>query len=220
MTVATGKRPKAAIVQKKAVDQASAFLKDLPEKPKETFSLREAVNQLREQIQAVLAKGYSYDEVATILRTRGVEISASTLKNYVPSGRRQPKDPDAVKSTRGRRSRKEEDAGATLESAEVTTDSDAVEPQSNGSTPADTTQTSTGRRGRRKSTAAEPEAPAAPKRGRGRAKSATAAKSAPESRTTAATADSEKPAGTRGRRTAKKEAPAPSAPRRGRKKNS
>ncbi|MBD2090842.1 hypothetical protein H6F67_13380 [Microcoleus sp. FACHB-1515] len=89
MMSATGKRPKTSIVSQKSVEQAGAFLAELPEKPKEKLSLREAITQIQDQIKAALAKGYSYEDIAKILGDRGIDISASTLKNYVPAGKRQ-----------------------------------------------------------------------------------------------------------------------------------
>lgn len=89
MMSATGKRPKTSIVSQELVEQAGAFLAELPEKPKEKLSLREAITQIQDQIKAALAKGYSYEDIAKILGDRGIDISASTLKNYVPAGRRQ-----------------------------------------------------------------------------------------------------------------------------------
>jgi hypothetical protein len=88
-TTTTSKRFKTAGVHKKSIEQASAFLQTLPAKPKENWSLREAVYQLRGEIKAALAKGYSYEDLSSILTDKGVGISASTLKNYVPSSKQQ-----------------------------------------------------------------------------------------------------------------------------------
>lgn len=108
---ATGKRPKTSIVSQESVEQAGAFLAELPEKPKENLSLREAVTQLQDQIKAALAKGYSYDDVANILRDRGIDISASTLKNYVPAGKRQATKERNASRTIKRNSKPSEEVG-------------------------------------------------------------------------------------------------------------
>ncbi|NEQ28918.1 MAG: hypothetical protein F6K28_60225 [Microcoleus sp. SIO2G3] len=113
MMSATGKRPKTSSVSQKSVEQAGAFLAELPEKPKENLSLREAVAQLQDQIKAALAKGYSYEDVAQILGDRGIDISASTLKNYVPAGKRQAtKDRSASKT--GKRNSKPTEESSDL----------------------------------------------------------------------------------------------------------
>lgn len=125
-------------VTKQAIDQVSAVLKELPEKPKEKLLLREAVDQLRDQIKAALSKGYSYDEVAAMLTTQGIEISTATLKRYVPAGRnRSTKRKTADAETPKRRSRKantEETTTVASSSSEVTEliAESTVEPKSNG----------------------------------------------------------------------------------------
>jgi hypothetical protein len=117
MTGVTNKRPKVVLVKKDAVSQAGSFLDTLPAKPKESFSLRAAVEQLREPIRAALAKGYSYEEVAELLAKQGITISPSTLKNYAPSGTRQSK---GEASAKGRK--------AAEESPAVTPSTEAVSP--------------------------------------------------------------------------------------------
>lgn len=133
MTAATRGRSKAVNVNKQSVEQAGSYLQELPEKPKENLSLREAVGQLRDQIQAALAKGYSYDDLAKMLTEKGIEISATTLKSYVPAGKRQAnKDKAAAAKTRTRRPRKTDDAEAVLEPAAETADApeaDEAEPE-------------------------------------------------------------------------------------------
>jgi hypothetical protein len=62
------------------LDQIAAVLEQLPEKTK---SLRERVTYLRSSIQETLDKGYSYAEVATLLKQEGILISVSTLKQYM-----------------------------------------------------------------------------------------------------------------------------------------
>jgi septum formation inhibitor MinC len=129
MTAATRGRSKAVNVNKQSVEQAGSYLQELPEKPKENLSLREAVGQLRDQIQAALAKGYSYDDLAKMLTEKGIEISATTLKSYVPAGKRQSnKDKATTGKTRTRRTRKTDDPEpAEQEPAAETVIADAPE---------------------------------------------------------------------------------------------
>lgn len=111
MVVSTRKRPKNLSVSKSALDQAGSLLQDLPQKAKEDLSLREAVDQLQEQIRAALAKGYSYDEVAILLDGEGIEISSSTLKRYVSlSGRQGVKVKSSSAKARAGRPRKSQSA--------------------------------------------------------------------------------------------------------------
>lgn len=107
MAGVTNKRPKVVLVKKDAVDQAGTFLDGLPEKPREDFSLRAAVDRLREPIRAALAKGYTYEEVAELLAKQGITISPSTLKNYVPSGTRQSSKDKAASSRKSKKTGEE-----------------------------------------------------------------------------------------------------------------
>lgn len=200
MAVAASKRPRAATVQKEAVDQVGTFLQDLPEKPKETFSLREAVSRLRDQIQAALAKGYSYDDLAAMLTKQGVEISASTLKNYVPSGKRQAaKEQAAPTKPRGRRGRKpQSEEQAILESAAALSEA-ASSPAENGSAPTLPSNVQELSPAEPEAPAPAEEAPAPAKRGRGRAKGSTAAKTKSQSKTKSDAEPAEKATSTRPR---------------------
>jgi hypothetical protein len=116
------RRSKSANIAPSTVAQVEMFLNALPAKPKEQLSLREAVGQLQEQIQEALAKGYSYQDVADMLAQQGIMISASTLKNYVPSGkRRSTKLAIAPKVTRRKSKAAEPEAVAATAEPEAAT---------------------------------------------------------------------------------------------------
>jgi len=66
--------PNATLVMQPAIDEAAEALENLPEKVKEKLSLREAVDTLREQITAVLDKGYSYEDIAAMLEKQGITL--------------------------------------------------------------------------------------------------------------------------------------------------
>ncbi len=137
----TTRRTKSANIAPSVVSQVHAFLDELPAKPKEQLSLREAVGQLQDQIQEALTKGYSYQDVADMLEKQGIMISASTLKNYVPSGKRK--------------------SSKAAAAAPKTTRSKAA----NAATEEPTPEPKVSTRGTRGAAKAEPAAPAA-KRGR------------------------------------------------------
>ena len=88
MAGAKRRSPTATLVSKAAISQASSTLMDLPDKPKEIWSLREAINALQDQIILALDRGYDYSEISTMLTQQGVEISPSTLKYYLSAVRR------------------------------------------------------------------------------------------------------------------------------------
>ena len=161
MAVATGRRPKAISVSKQAVDQAGALLGQLPEKPKENLSLRDAIDQLQEEIKEALSKGYTYIDVAGLLANKDILISPATLKRYVSMGRGRAAQARKEAAKTPRRSRK-----AATEASETP---EAVETPSASSAP-------TGQRKRRSSAKAieEPvaEAPKAQTKTTGRRRSA------------------------------------------------
>jgi hypothetical protein len=158
MATATSKRPKAASVKHASLEQTGAFLQALPEKPKEEFSLKEAIAQLQAPIQAALAKGYSYQELAAMLAETGIHISAFTLKNYAPSGkRRSNKEKSAAKSpVRSGSKTKSEQPAVADQSA--TSSQSTTEKTSRAKTSPTADSTSKPSRGRKTTTAAKTKA--------------------------------------------------------------
>ncbi len=189
------RRRSSTSIPQSVVDQASTALEQLPEKPKENLSLKEAVAALKDTITAALERGYSYEEVAAMLSEQGVKISASSLKSYLSAIQRT----SAAKPVRGR--------GRKAKATAATTTEATPEP-----TPA-ATEEAPKRRGGRKPKAAAIEEPApapapveeapAPRR-RGRAKATEPTKTAAKRTTRTTKAASEvaaKPtSSTRGRR--------------------
>lgn len=95
--------PNATLVKRLAIDDAAEALENLPEKTKEKLSLREAVDALREQITAVLDKGYSYEDIAAMLEQKGVSIAPSSLKHYLARSNRQLKQANGETQARRKR---------------------------------------------------------------------------------------------------------------------
>lgn len=187
--VATKRRsPTSTLVSKNAIEQASSLLEGLEEKPKEIWSLREAIDALKDQITLALDRGYTYVEISKMLSERGVEISASTLKYYLSSVKR---NTDGGKTRRRRRTLGKL-TGKTLEMATAAVNG-AVEKAEGPK-----------KRGGRKPKAEVVEAPPAPTPAkRGRKAGSTAAKAAPAAkptRTATKATKATKAPGTRGRR--------------------
>jgi hypothetical protein len=78
-------------IKKSEIEKTVSELKKLPPKPKEIFGLRDAVYEMYSDIQSVLSKGYSFDEVAAFLSKGGIEIKGVTLKQYLADYRRKSK---------------------------------------------------------------------------------------------------------------------------------
>lgn len=173
MAGAKRRSPTATLVSKAAISQASSTLMDLPDKPKEIWSLREAINALQDQIILALDRGYDYLEISTMLTQQGVEISSSTLKYYLSGVRRGKKgkrrvvgkltettltnandavdgmsEPDDKKKARGRKSKTVRESTASESSAAKVIKTDKI-PAKLGTT---TAIKSNATRGRRKAT--------------------------------------------------------------------
>jgi len=173
MAGAKRRSPTATLVSKAAISQASSTLMDLPDKPKEIWSLREAINALQDQIILALDRGYDYPEISTMLTQQGVEISSSTLKYYLSGVRRGKNgkrrivgkltettltnanaavdgmsEPDDEKKARGRKSKTDSESTGSESSAAKVIKTDEI-PAKLGTT---TTIKSNATRGRRKAT--------------------------------------------------------------------
>ncbi len=82
------------------IEAIGAYLDSLP--PKETKkrmveNKSEAVALLQKNIEAMRQRGYSLEDIATILAERGVEIASPTLKSYLQRSKGVKKKP--AKST-------------------------------------------------------------------------------------------------------------------------
>lgn len=85
----TRRRPSSSVsVQKHSIHQATQHLAQLPEKPRDAWSLREAIEQLKDPIDGALSRGYTHDEIAGMLSEKGVRISPSSLKSYLAATRK------------------------------------------------------------------------------------------------------------------------------------
>jgi site-specific DNA-cytosine methylase len=128
MAGAKRRSPTSTLVTKHSIQNAGSILEGLPEKPKEIWSLREAIDALKDEITLALDRGYTYPEISQMLTTKGVEISASTLKYYLSSVKRQ--DPNA----KPRRRRRTLGVGISADSLNLGV-SDPVVPKKRGRKP-------------------------------------------------------------------------------------
>ena len=112
-----------------AIDEAAEALENLPEKVKEKLSLREAVDTLREQITAVLDKGYSYEDIAAMLEKQSISIAPSSLKHYLARSNRQLKQEVGTQPRRRRAATKSVEAEADTEAEELPEMAAIAEPE-------------------------------------------------------------------------------------------
>jgi hypothetical protein len=91
-------------IPKAALEKVQLSLSGLPEKTRQGVPLREAVEQMQDVIVEALAKGYSYEDVASLLTEQGVDINAPSLKYHL-SRLKKTKRTRAAKGTTGRKRR-------------------------------------------------------------------------------------------------------------------
>ena len=75
------------------IEAIGAYLDSLP--PKETKkrmveNKSEAVSLLQKHIESMRERGYSLEDIASILADRGVEIAGPTLKSYLQRAKKKP----------------------------------------------------------------------------------------------------------------------------------
>ncbi|MBD2091832.1 hypothetical protein H6F67_18475 [Microcoleus sp. FACHB-1515] len=70
-------------IKVKTIEKAIETLAAVPEKPKEEVSLREAIEFMKETLVQLLDRGYSYEEIAEMLKESEIQISGATLKQYL-----------------------------------------------------------------------------------------------------------------------------------------
>jgi phage antirepressor YoqD-like protein len=70
-------------IKKSTIEENRERLLNAPVKEKEDFSLQEAIHDMAAEIDRVLERGYSYEEVATMLSDGGIDIKPTTLRQYL-----------------------------------------------------------------------------------------------------------------------------------------
>jgi hypothetical protein len=100
----------AAEISKNSIEQVSLSLQDLPEKPKDSYSLREAIALMHSSITTALSRGYKHEEISKLLASQGIKITASSLRRYLSITK--PKTEGKVKAKRQTRKSKMTDDAA------------------------------------------------------------------------------------------------------------
>ena len=128
-------------IKKSTIEENRQRLLNAPIKEKEDFSLQEAIHNMAGEINQILDRGYSYEEIATMLADGGIDIKPTTLRQYLaqipqvngkPKSKKSPKaktsesqtdkvKPDEVKSLKVE-SNKEQAKPAPVKTNEVKTD--------------------------------------------------------------------------------------------------
>jgi hypothetical protein len=98
--------PSSTTVSKTFIEKVASTLQDLPEKPKEELLLREAMEEMYDDLAAALAKGYSLEEMVAILNDKGIDINIPSLKYYMSRIGRKRNTATAPKARKTRRTKK------------------------------------------------------------------------------------------------------------------
>ena len=94
------------------LESALNRLDALDVKKQSEYSLRESIKQILPSIQSVIEKGYSFDEVANLLQQDEINISGTTLRQYVREFSK-----DSKGKSSGVKAKKNEDKSSKAESA-------------------------------------------------------------------------------------------------------
>ena len=71
-------------------------LERLKPRTKKTQFLRSVIERQSIRIDAALAKGYSYDEIASVFNEQGIKCKGSTLKKYHLSAKKKGEDSSLI----------------------------------------------------------------------------------------------------------------------------
>jgi hypothetical protein len=85
--------------RKEDIERLNASLAELPELSNLEVTKQEAARLLESTIRGLQAKGYRLDKIVELVSARGVNITATTLKNYLH--RAKPRRRAGGKSPRG-----------------------------------------------------------------------------------------------------------------------
>jgi hypothetical protein len=98
-------RVPARTIKKSTIEENRERLLNAPVKEKEDFSLQEAIHDMATEIEQILARGYSYEEVARMLSEGGIDVKPTTLRQYLAQV---PKVTSKTKSKRSPKSKTSE----------------------------------------------------------------------------------------------------------------
>ncbi len=75
--------PKTIMIPKAAVDETIAMFGELPAKQPSDYPLKEAIERILPAINGLVKKGYSLDEICSLLAQKEIIVTSSRLKQYL-----------------------------------------------------------------------------------------------------------------------------------------
>ena len=90
------------------LEKIKAETKNIPEKPKTQFTKTQALDFLKSEIELLLTKNYSLEDIVEFLDKRGFSVSLTTLKAFLKSSFLKSKSGSAQKGQSARSASKKE----------------------------------------------------------------------------------------------------------------
>ncbi len=75
--------PKTIMIPKAAVDETIAMFGELPAKQPSDYPFKEAIERILPAINGLVKKGYSLDEICSLLAQKEIILTSSRLKQYL-----------------------------------------------------------------------------------------------------------------------------------------
>lgn len=79
----------AKVVEIAVVNKAKKYLDKLEQKPATVLPVQEALESIKDSLEAAKAKGYSNEEILEMLKSQGIEANAYALKKLLRKERKQ-----------------------------------------------------------------------------------------------------------------------------------
>ena len=81
-------RSKRTTITREAADKFSRKLEQLPDKKKTELTPKELIFENSQQLDSLLERNYEYDDLIEILKEDGIQISKTTLRQYLSEARK------------------------------------------------------------------------------------------------------------------------------------
>ena len=81
-------RSKRTTITREAADKFSRKLEQLPDKKKMELTPKELIFENSQQLDSLLERNYEYDDLVEILKEDGIQISKTTLRQYLSEARK------------------------------------------------------------------------------------------------------------------------------------
>ena len=81
-------KSKRTTITREAADKFSRKLEQLPDKKKTELTPKELIFENSQQLDSLLERNYEYDDLVALLKEDGIQISKTTLRQYLSEARK------------------------------------------------------------------------------------------------------------------------------------